>query len=395
MMPLYLTAATIVTALGHGEAATLQALRTGRTGLTSCDFADTPRTGHIGRVAGLEAWRLEAAAAAFQCRNNALADMALHDDAFRAAAADLVRRHGAERIATVIGTSTSGILAAEDAYRSRDPATGALPADFSYDHSYDLFSVSRFVRQMLGLRGPALTVSTACASSARAFIDAHELIAAGFADAAVVGGTDSLCRLTLHGFAALDLISPNPCRPCDATRDGISIGEAAGFVLLERAPRVAGGVALLGYGASSDGYHISSPRPDGAGAARAMRAALQSAGLTTADIDYINLHGTGTRANDAMEDAAITSVFGPATPPCSSTKGFTGHTMGSCGIVEAVIAKICIENDFMPASCGLAKIDPGFGMRVLEAGQDTPVRHVLSNAFGFGGINCSLLIGAA
>ena len=394
MKPLFITAATVVSALGRGEAATLAALRADRTGLSPCDFADTPRTGHIGRVAGLDDWRLPEAETRFQCRNNALAGMALQDAAFRDAVAVLQDRYGAGRIATVIGTSTAGILSAEDAYRECTDAAGGLPSSFSYDDSYDLFSINRFVRQTLGLRGPALTISTACASSARAFIDAHNLIEAGLADAALVGGTDSLCRLTLHGFAALDLISPGPCQPCDAARDGISIGEAAGFVLLERAPRQAGDVALLGFGASSDGYHISSPRPDGAGAAQAMAQALAHAGLDAGDIDYINLHGTGTRANDAMEDAAVMAVFGSATK-CSSTKHYTGHTMGSCGIVEAVIAKLCIQNGFMPRCGGLATPDPAFGMNVLAESRQQDVRFVLSNAFGFGGINCSLLFGVA
>ena len=393
MMPLYMTAASIVSALGRGEAATLATLRSGQSPLQPCDFADTPGNGFIGRVAGLDEWQVPQDMAAYQCRNNALAAMALDGD-FRAAVQDLRERVGADRIATIIGTSTSGILAAEEAYRERDPATLALPASFSYGHSYDLASVTDFVRRTLGLRGPAYTVSTACASSARAFIDAHHLIAAGMADAAVIGGADSLCRLTLHGFAALDLISPEPCRPCDAARRGISIGEASGFVILERSRQHADDVALLGHGASSDGYHISAPRPDGAGAARAMQQALRGAGVTVDGIDYINLHGTGTRANDAMEDAAVTGIFRNAAA-CSSTKGFTGHTMGSCGVVEAVIAKLAIQNGFMPACCGLQEIDPSFGMAVLTEGRDGPVRRVLSNAFGFGGVNCSLLFGAS
>ena len=394
MTPLFLTASTIVSALGAGEAATLAALRSGQTGLTRCDFPDAPPHGFIGRVPGLDHWRLPSHSARFQCRNNALADMALEDEEFRAAIARARARYGAGRIATVVGTSTSGILAAEEAYPRRDAATGALPADFSYDYSYDLSSVSRFVQETLALRGPVSTVSAACASSARAFIDAHDLIAAGFADAAVVGGADSLCRLTLQGFASLELIAPGCCRPCDAGRNGISIGEAAGFVLLERTEAKSGSVALLGAGGSSDGYHISQPRPDGAGAAQAMRAALDSARLAPGDIGYINLHGTATRANDAMEDAAVTAVFG-ATVPCSSTKGLTGHTMGSCGIVEAVIAKLCLIHGFAPACTGMESVDPAFSMTVLAQRHDAPLRAVLSNSFGFGGMNCSLVFGTA
>ena len=189
-------------------------------------------------------------------------------------------RYGAARVAVVLGTSTSGVQASEDAFRGRD-AEGKLPPGFDYEHTQDLFSVGRYVRDALGLRGPALVVSTACASSAKSFIDAHHLIESGLCDAAVVGGVDSLCRMTLRGFASLELISDEPCRPCDADRRGISIGEAAGFALLERADRAPGGpeggrVALLGYGASSDGYHMSAPHPRGAGAVGAMRAALET-----------------------------------------------------------------------------------------------------------------------
>ena len=393
MIPLYLTATTIVTALGRGEDETFAALSAGRSGLAPCDFADTPRHGFVGRVAGLDNWQPRPPDTKYVCRNNNLADMALRDTVFMEAVASLRARYGAGRIATVLGTSTSGILQAEEAYRGRDTASGALPESFHYDHTYDLFSLSRYVSEVLELRGPAMTVSTACASSARSFIDAHDLIAAGMADAAIVGGTDSLCRLTLHGFAALDLIAAGASRPCDAARDGISIGEAAAFAILERAPRGAG-VALTGFGASSDGYHISSPRPDGTGAARAMLAALAGAGLGPRDIDYVNLHGTGTPANDAMENAAIMSVFGAETP-CSSTKGYTGHTMGSCGIVEAVIAKICIERGYMPRCGGMENLDPAFTMQVLDADRHGPVQHVLSNSCGFGGINCSLIFGAA
>jgi 3-oxoacyl-[acyl-carrier-protein] synthase-1 len=395
MTPLYLTATTLVTALGRGLEETMESLRAGRGGLTPCDFADTPRLGHIGRVPGVEDWALPAHTRKFACRNNALADMALRTDGFIGRIEAATQRYGADRIATVVGTSTSGILAAEDAYRARDPETGALPPEFRYADTHDLYALARFVRQTLGLRGPAMTVSTACASSARAFIDAHHLIEAGMADAALVGGADSLCRLTLHGFAALDLISPQPCRPCDADRSGISIGEAAGFALLEREPAGGGiGIALLGYGSSSDGYHMSSPRPDGAGAASAMRQALHEAGLTHADVDYINLHGTGTKANDAMEDAAVFSVFGTG-PICSSTKGSTGHTMGSCGIVEAIIATLSIGNDFIPGCLGVSEVDPAFRIKVAVENESRKVRHVLSNAFGFGGMNCSLLLGAA
>jgi 3-oxoacyl-[acyl-carrier-protein] synthase-1 len=254
-----------------------------------------------------------------------------------------------------------------------------------------MFSAARYVRAALGLRGPALVVSTACASSAKSFIDAQHLIAAGLCDAAVVGGVDTLCQLTLRGFASLDLVSPTPCRPFDASRTGISIGEGAGFALVERRD---GPLHLLGTGASSDGYHMSAPHPQGAGAVASMRGALESAGLAPEDIDYVNMHGTATKANDAMEDAAVTAVFGPGMAS-SSTKGWTGHTLGACGILGAIIAGLAIHHSFLPACLGMQTLDPAFRARLLPSNEDHRVRRAIVNSFGFGGINCSLLLGAA
>ena len=387
MTPLYLAATTAVSALGRGVRAHAEALRERRTGLRPNDF-DPAVGGWIGRADGVEAHPLPPEFARYECRNNRLADLALRTDGFMDAVADAVSRHGADRIAVVLGTSTSGILAAEEAYRDRD-ASGALPPGFDYGGTQDLFSLAAFVRAALGLRGPAFTVSTACASSARSFMDAANLIRAGLCDAAVVGGADSLCRMTLHGFQALELISPEPCRPCHPERAGISIGEAAGFALLEQE---GSGPALLGAGASSDGHHMSSPHPEGAGAVAAMRQALETAGLRPEEIDWINLHGTGTRANDATEDLAVATVFGDAVP-CSSTKGWTGHTLGACGIIEAVLAAQCMQRSFVAGCLGVTRPDPGFRAQVATETLERPVRHVLSNSFGFGGANCSLVFG--
>ena len=389
MQPLVLTASTVVSALGAGAGETLAALQARRSGLRPCDFGGIAR-GWVGQVDAAGEHALAPAHMRHDCRNNRLAAVALGTDGFAEAVAGAVARHGADRIGLVIGTSTSGVQAAEDAFRDRDPATGALPASFDFEHTHDMFSAAGFVREALGLRGPAFTVSTACASSAKAFIDAHHLIESGVCDAAVVGGVDSLCRMTLLGFAALDLVSDAPCRPCDADRQGISIGEAAGFALLERGGR---GVALLGYGATSDGYHMSSPHPEGIGAIGAMRGALDRAGLASDMVDYVNLHGTGTRANDAMEDRAVHEVFGADGPPCSSTKGWSGHTHGACGVLEAVIAGLCIRHGFVPGCLGVERLDPAFRANVATENASRPVRRVLSNSFGFGGINCSLIFG--
>lgn len=394
MRPLHLTAATMVSAIGRGNEATLDALDRRRGGLRPCDFGGIEQ-GYVGRIDALEDHALPPALARFDCRNNRLADLALRTDGFGDAVREASERYGRERVAVVIGTSTSGVLAFEEAYRDRD-AAGELPPSFDHEHTQDVFSVARYVRSALGLTGPAFVVSTACASSSKSLIDAHHLIAAGLCDAAVVGGVDTLCRLTLRGFASLDLISERPCRPCDVDRDGISIGEAAGLALLERQPRDdrtgLRPVALLGYGASSDGYHISAPHPEGKGAIAAMARALATSGLRPEEVDYVNMHGTGTRANDAVEDRAVAHVFGTATP-CSSSKGWMGHTLGAAGIVGALITRLAIQRDLVPGSLSVEQVDPSFQARVAVANETRRVRRALSNAFGFGGINCSLLLG--
>ena len=388
--PLFLTAAGLVSALGQGAEATLDALRTGRSGLRRCDFAGFD-LGYVGQVAGVEAHRLPPGLARFDCRNHRLADLALRSDGFTEAVAAARTRYGAARIAVVVGSSTSGILSSEAAYRARDPAGGALPGWFDYAHTHDMAALARFVRSALALEGPAFVVSTACASSARTFADAAMLITAGLADAAVVGGADSLCAMTLRGFAALELISPVPCRPCAADRAGLSVAEAAGFALLEPTGE---GVALLGAGASCDGYHMSAPHPEGAGAAAAMRAALTAADLDAVAIDYVNLHGTGTPANDAMEDSAVVAVLGDRVP-CSSTKGWTGHALGAAGVLEALIAALCIRHGLRPGCLGLEAPDPALRACILTSPLAGPVQRVLSNSFGFGGINCTLVLGMA
>ena len=350
MRPLAIRALSAVSAIGRGAAAAFDSLDQRRGGLRPTGFAGIP--GWIGAVEGVAAHTLPSSLAAYDCRNNRLADMALNTDGFAARVAEAKARLGSDRIGVIVGTSTSGVLALEDAYRDRDPGDGdlgdgALPQAFDYTRTHDLSSLACYVRAALGLTGPALTVSAACASSARCFVDAVHFIETGVCDAVVVGGADSLCRMTLRGFASLGIVAPGACRPCDADRDGISIGEAAGFALLEPLGPGEAGLALLGTGASSDAHHMSSPHPEALGAALAMRAALADAGLDPSEIDYVNLHGTGTRANDAMEDQAMMAVFGPDVP-CGTTKGWTGHTMGSSGILEAALSAACLEHGLIP-----------------------------------------------
>jgi 3-oxoacyl-[acyl-carrier-protein] synthase-1 len=397
MLPLTLSALTAVSAMGRGLSQMLVALESRQSGLRACDFEDVEIETWIGRVAGVEAVRLPLGLERFDCRNNRLAQMALETDGFAAAVRDAARRRLPERIAVVLGTSTSGILTSEHAYRRRDPASGELLSNFDYEHTHDMFSLARFVRAALGLRGPASVISTACSSAAKTFGEAAELISSGVCDAAVVGGADSLCGMTLYGFAALDLLAKGPCRPFATERDGISIGEAAALVLLERpdAPGPPGRVSLLGFGASADAHHMTSPHPEGLGAVLAMREALASAGLTASDIDYVNFHGTGTRANDLVEDQAVFQVVGRG-PACSSTKGWSGHTLGTSGALEAVIGALCLEHGLVPGCLNVTELDPGFRCDIAaENRARRPLRRVLSNSFGFGGSNCSLILGVA
>ncbi len=382
--------------MGRGRQQTLEALRDHRGGLAPCSFDTVDLPTFIGEVAGIDEVRLPLPLAGFDCRNNRLALLGLQQDGFSDAVAAASRQYGAHRVGVLIGTSTSGILQTELAYRRRDPATGALPADFSYGTTHNTFSVADFTRECLGLAGPAVVVSSACSSSAKVFASARRMMAAGLIDAAVVGGVDSLCLTTLYGFNALGLMSPQACRPFDTARNGISIGEAAAFALLERAtgPLAQDAVLLLGVGESSDAHHMSSPHPEGLGARMAMQQALQTAGLTPADIDYINLHGTATPSNDAAEAKAVSALFEAGTP-CSSTKGATGHTLGAAGGLEAVICALALQHGLMPGGLNTGHPDPALPVAYLMDNREEPITRVLSNSFGFGGTNCSLIFGLA
>jgi 3-oxoacyl-[acyl-carrier-protein] synthase-1 len=392
MNPLALSHFTATSCLGRGLAATLDALRARRSGLRPCAFESVDLQTHTGEVQGVDEASLPAPLREFECRNNRLALLALGEDGFTQAVHQSVQRWGRSRVGVFLGTSTSGILQAELAYRRRDPSTGALPADFDYANTQNCFSVADFVRRVLDLEGPAAVVCSACSSSAKVFGSARRMIEAGMIDAAVVGGVDSLCLTTLYGFHALQLTSAGPCRPFDIARDGISIGEAAAFALLERPSPGSDAIQLLGVGESSDAYHMSSPHPEGAGARVAMLQALHSAGLEPSDIDYINLHGTGTQSNDSSESRAVSSLFGSDTPS-SSTKGATGHALGAAGALEAVICALSLQNDFMPAGVNTRQLDPALQVRYLSENLCGRVARVISNSFGFGGTNCSLIFG--
>jgi 3-oxoacyl-[acyl-carrier-protein] synthase-1 len=395
MGPLVISRFCVANGLGSGAEAMLRALRGKLSGLAPCHF-DTARIDtYVGSVPGLDDFRVRPDLRDYDCRNNRLAQLCLEQDGFAREIAAACDRYGAGRIGLYLGTSTSGLHATELAYRRRDPKTGALPADYRYAETQNAYSLGEFVRRYLGLAGPGFVVSSACSSSAKVLGNAARMIAAGICDAAVVGGVDSLCLMTLYGFHSLGLTSPGPCRPYDVDRDGISIGEGGGFALLERADRVeSGAILLLGVGESSDAYHMSTPHPEGLGARIAMQQALDSAGLEPSDIDYINLHGTATKSNDASEDKAVFEVFGGRTP-CSSTKGATGHLLGAAGITEAIVCILAIEHGLVPGSANTRRVDPSLKSDYLLDGRNEKVTHALTNSFGFGGSNCSLVLGAA
>ena len=391
MEPLILSKFTLTSAIGCGLKELEQAFSDQRSGLDPCDFEFANLETYIGRVDGVEDSPVVDRLKEYDCRNNRLAQLALQQDDFEQTVEDAKIRYGPERIGLFLGTSTSGILDTEMAYLHRDPVTGDLPKTFRYLETHNNFSLAAFVQKYFKLEGPALVISTACSSSAKVFAEATRFIQSGFCDAAIVGGTDSLCLTTLYGFSSLELVSSKPCRPADPDRDGLSIGEASGFALLEKPENCnfKNQIALLGYGESSDAYHMTTPSPDGRGMAQSMQMALEYSGLKPDQISYINLHGTATITNDSAEDKAVSKVFGSSTP-CSSTKGWTGHMLGAAGIAEAIICAICLENNFIPGSLNTRVVDPDFCSNIILNNRKETLTYVLSNSFGFGGNNCSL-----
>lgn len=379
---------TATCAAGHGKQAVWDSLVSNATGLSPNDFPHAALATHIGRVRGLEAAPLPDEFASWDSRNNRLAWAGLTQDGMREAVLQVRERYGPARVAVVLGTSTASIGSTEDAYRQRANDT-ELPVQYREPIVHSPYSLVDFVRSSLGLTGPAFSVSTACSSSARVFGSAARLMQLDLADAVLVGGVDTLCSSVLHGFHSLELMSSAPCRPFDVERDGLSLGEGAGFALLERG---AGSLRFLGYGESSDAHHMSSPHPEGLGARNAMEQALAAASLQPGNIDYVNLHGTATRMNDEVEGSVMRALF---TQPvaCSSVKGWTGHTLGAAGIVEAVITLLCVERGLVPATLNCEQVEPALRDYVRTANSHEPIAVAMSNSFGFGGNNCSLVFG--
>jgi 3-oxoacyl-[acyl-carrier-protein] synthase-1 len=393
MPSLAVSACTATSALGHGLDTHRQALEQGRSGLRPNDISHAPLPCWIGRVDGVEDEPLPAALADWDCRNNRLAWLGLRQDGFLDRVHAARTRYGADRIALLLGTSTASIGSTEEGYRRLD-ASGHLPDDLRRRAIHSPHSLTDFVAAALALEGPCLTVSTACSSSAKVFASAERMIRLGLVDAAVVGGVDTLCDSVLFGFGSLELISAEPCRPFDETRNGISIGEAAGFALLERADAAPQAPRLLGWGESSDAHHMSTPHPEGLGAELAIREALARAGLEPTQVDYINRHGTASHKSDTMEAHLLARLF-PTTTRASSTKGFTGHTLGAAGIIEAVIALLAIEGGLIPGNLGARVPDPACSASFAWHAAHQRVAVAMSNSFGFGGNNACLVFGQA
>jgi 3-oxoacyl-[acyl-carrier-protein] synthase I len=389
---LYLNDMGVVCPLGAGKANVLARLQAGDTSsLTPLHGLLTGRSTMVGRVRE-ELAPAPAELAELDCRNNRLLARAL--DEIAAPVAALRERFGASRVAVVLGTSTSGIAAGEDALEAK-LRDGRMPAHYHY-RQQEIGTAAEFAARYLNLTGLRYMISTACSSSAKAFASAARLFAAGRCDAAIVGGVDSLCRLTLNGFDALESLSPERCNPFSANRRGINIGEAACVFVVTREPAA---VELRGVGESSDGYHISAPDPSGRGPEAAIRAALAQADAAPADVGYVNLHGTATQKNDEMESQVIARVFG-LDVPCSSTKSLVGHTLGAAGALEV-------------GFCWLLLNDADAGRRLPPHAWDgerdaslPPINLVgpraewerglfVSNSFAFGGSNAAVAIGRA
>lgn len=396
---LTLNAFTLVSALGRGCVETATALRQGESGLHFLQTADGGLSAYVGQVPGLEEVVLPSALAQYDCRNNRLALMALETDNFSDMVGQFVRRVGADRIGVVMGTSTSGIAITEAAYRSSAfKTTGQLPSSFPYQQTHNVFSVADFTRRYLGLKGPAMVVSTACSSSAKAMGAASRLIESGLCSAVVVGGVDSLCDTTLYGFKSLGLLSSQPCRPFSADRAGISVGEAGGFALvcakedaIDQVGRMSPSIVVSGVGESVDAYHMTAPHPAGLGAQEAIKSALVRAGRQPAEVDYVHLHGTATLNNDAVEDLALIAL-GLIDTSVSSTKGATGHTLGAAGICGLVVTSLAMQEGWVPGTVNTHQQDPALRCAVVLTGRAQPIRCALVNTFGFGGSNCAIVL---
>lgn len=362
-----------------------------RSGLRPNDYPGSPLETWIGRVSGVDDFEL----GRWQSRNNALAWLGLQQGSILTTLERLKSRFSPGRIGVIMGSSTSSIDRTEKAYTSLT-SDGQLADEYAQPNVHNPHAPSLFVAQSADIQGPAMTINTACSSSAKVFASGMRWLQAGFVDAVLVGGVDTLCLSVIHGFDSLQLVSAQPCRPFDQNRDGINLGEASGYAVLMRAADIdedmgeSAQMRLSGYGESSDAHHMSHPHPQGLGAELAMKAALQMAELQPDQIDYINLHGTASRANDLIEGQLVSRLF-PKSTRCSSTKAWIGHTLGAAGITEALIALDAARMGLIPGSMNLEQLDEDLDLSIDADNLQQELTHVMSNSFGFGGNNCTVV----
>lgn len=380
-----------ICAAGIGMESIRQAIAKQKTGLKANNFPDCNLPTWIGRVEALDNYQWSLPDVQWKSRNNALIDLALKQGSISASISALKNQFSIERIGVVMGSSTSSIDRSEEAYNFLDKDE-KFPAEFMQEHVLNPHAPGLFVAARLSLTGPCMTINTACSSSAKVFATAARWLNAGIVDAVLIGGADTLCLSVLYGFHSLQLVSEKPCKPFDAARDGINLGEAAGFAILMResdAPKHCG-IQLSGYGESSDAHHMSHPHPEGSGARLAIEQALEQSALDPSDINYINLHGTASQANDYIEGNLVGKIF-PSTTLMSSTKGWTGHTLGAAGIIEAIFALDSLLTGEIPGNLNLKNIDPEIKIQLSEKNSKADLRHVMTNSFGFGGNNACLI----
>ena len=386
----YLNALGMLCTAGDSVSAVKQSLLSGQANLSTSDAYSTGQSVHLGLYqGGLPPVPLKDKK--WHSRNNQFALAALNQIDSEVASA--IDRYGAFRVGVIIGTSTSGIAESETAVQQW-VRSGEVPDDYDYGMQ-EMGATAQFVARMLNVKGPVYGISTACSSGAKALAAARRLIRAGLCDAVIAGGVDTLCQLTVRGFSSLEAVSASRSNPFSKNRNGINIGEGAALFLVTSE---VDGIEISGVGESSDAYHISAPEPSGAGAIRCMTKALNDAGVVAAEVDYVNLHGTATKLNDQMESLAIEEVFGLDTF-CSSTKPFTGHTLGAAGAIEAGICWLALEagdGEFLPIHIWDGVRDPELPFINLVSADsrlEKPLNYVLSNTFAFGGNNISLLLG--
>ncbi|MFL1526948.1 beta-ketoacyl-[acyl-carrier-protein] synthase family protein [Pseudomonas sp. O230] len=397
-MTAYLNALGVICALGRDKREVARNLFAGDcTGMRSESGWVPERSLPVAAVRGALA-PIPAELVKQSSRNNQLlleAALQIRDDIDQA-----IQTYGRDRIGVILGTSTSGI---DEASRGLAHYIREHQFPDAYDYQQqELGAPANFLADWLQLSGPAYVISTACTSSARALMSAQRLLDLGLCDAVLCGGVDSLCKLTLNGFSALEALSEQRCNPFSVNRNGINIGEAAVLFLMTKVAGDKQSIALLGSGASSDAHHISAPEPSGRGAQQAMRKALSRAHLQPEQIAYLNLHGTATQHNDAMESLAVSALF-PAGVPCSSTKPMTGHTLGAAGALEAAFCWLSLSagnhQQALPPHCWDGQPDPEMPPLnwVTPAARLASIapRYLMSNSFAFGGNNVSLIIGDA